>query len=195
MGKNKSKRNFTNNGNAKSSQSSKPHGKMMAKPATNCNPIVSTSVYKRKTTYPTLFPDYPGPKDRFIVPGDEGFDNVLKTCYKGFSFDPPEAFPDSFHNSFMTALDGLEHEGAYQFDLTQPAGLGSKVAKTFVTRCLVGEAGTTYKYLGLRMFAIPWNAGEVGASEFAVEIGRLNQNLIRSSRDHLNKLGNKDMEV
>jgi hypothetical protein len=41
-------------------------------------------------------------------------------------------------------------------DVTQPLGLGTKLAPTFVRRTLVGENGITYKYLGLRMFAHPW---------------------------------------
>jgi mRNA N6-methyladenine demethylase len=140
-------------------------------------------------------PDYPGPRDRFIVHGDVGFDEAMKKCYGKCVVDTQEKFPDTFHNSFMTALDNLEKEGAYQFDLTQPAGLGTKVAKTFVTRCLVGEAGTTYKYLGLRMFSIPWNAGETGASESAVTISRLNQRLIEKTHAHLKTLGKPPSEV
>lgn len=194
MGKNRSKNKGDNQVNAKAAHYPKKLGKFNTRPST-VPTVTATSVYKRRTDYPGLFPDYPGPKDRFIVPGDPKFDEVLKTCYGGFASDPEEAFPASFHKSFMTALDGLEKEDAYQFDLTQPAGLGTKVAKTFVTRCLVGEAGTTYKYLGLRMFAIPWNEGEIGASESALAIGRLNQRLISSSRFHLKATGKKETEI
>jgi len=44
-------------------------------------------------------------------------------------------------------------------DVTQPLGLGTKLAPTFVRRTLVGENGITYKYLGLRMFSHPWQPG------------------------------------
>ena len=53
----------------------------------------------------------------------------------------------------------LESSGLFVVDVTQPMGLGTKLAPTFVTRTLVGENGITYKYLGLRMFAHPWNPG------------------------------------
>ena len=49
-----------------------------------------------------------------------------------------------------------ELEALYSYDIIQPLGLGTALAKTKVTRCLVGEPGATYKYLGLRMFATPW---------------------------------------
>lgn len=38
----------------------------------------------------------------------------------------------------------MEARGMFLFDLTQPAGLNTKVVRTFVTRCLVGEPGITY---------------------------------------------------
>lgn len=47
-------------------------------------------------------------------------------------------------------------ESLYAYDVTQPLGLGTALARTHVRRCLVGEPGATYKYLGLRMFAHPW---------------------------------------
>ena len=54
-------------------------------------------------------------------------------------------------------------------DATQPHGLGSPCAATKVTRCLYGEPGTTYKYLGLRMFATPWSNTPIDRLRAAVE--------------------------
>ena len=59
-----------------------------------------------------------------------------------------ESFTGEFHEAFESALRGLEDR--YQYDITQPAGLNSKLAKTLVSRCLLGDEGITYKYLGLR---------------------------------------------
>jgi mRNA N6-methyladenine demethylase len=56
----------------------------------------------------------------------------------------------------LAALDRMNNRDEFREDVTQPFGLGTKCAKTYVTRCLVGEPGTSYKYLGLRMFAAPW---------------------------------------
>jgi len=106
------------------------------------------------------------------------------------------------------SLASLESSGAFQFDITQPAGLGTKLAKTLVTRCLVGDAGVTYKYLGLRMFSIPWNEGgmqmhlviiiilkinvrnsAVGASEASIQVGHLNKQLVVKTNELLFALG------
>jgi hypothetical protein len=38
-------------------------------------------------------------------------------------------------------------------------------SKTFVSRTLVGDPGTTYKYLGLRIFAHPWSVDDVETVE------------------------------
>jgi len=51
----------------------------------------------------------------------------------------------------------MQTHGFFRTDVTQPFSLGTKCAKTYVTRCLVGDEGTSYKYLGLRMFAHPWS--------------------------------------
>lgn len=58
--------------------------------------------------------------------------------------------PKQVHSEARRAFDGLEEGGIFRADVTQPFGLGTKCAVTYVTRTLVGEPGTTYKYLGLR---------------------------------------------
>ena len=146
------------------------------------------SVYKRKIEYPLKTTSYTGPKDRFVTCKDSCFDEVINASYQGLSILEGNAFPNKFHSDFQSALTGLELDGAYQFDVTQPAGLGTKLAKTYVTRCLVGEAGTTYKYLGLRMFSFPWNAGEIGATEHMIKLNELNKSLIYKTHGLLKQL-------
>lgn len=144
------------------------------------------SVYKRETIYPPSVSGALGPWDRFLSPSDANFQTVLETSYDGFVVSPPNAFSKSFHGEFQAAMEGLDEEGYYQFDVTQPGGLGTKLAKTFVTRCLVGNAGTTYKYLGLRMFSIPWD--ETPCSN-ARKIGKLNDQLIKHTTTLLSRSG------
>jgi alpha-ketoglutarate-dependent dioxygenase FTO len=101
---------------------------------------------------------------------------ALQTCYQGFAVDhqvlpllptlssscttttttttSPTTLTES---TVQQALSNMEQLGYFRADITQPFGLGTPCAKTYVTRCLVGEPGTTYKYLGLRMFASSWN--------------------------------------
>merc|ERR1712107_230169 len=51
----------------------------------------------------------------------------------------------------------MDIEGVFRKDVTQPMGLGTACAPTSVWRTLVGEMGMSYKYLGIRMFAHPWD--------------------------------------
>jgi FTO catalytic domain len=89
--------------------------------------VNKASVYKR---LPNLPPASPFPLlhvDRFLIPTDKNYQKVLETCYDGFVRDEPKCFPDEFHESFQTSFTTMEKLGVFQFDLTQPAGLGTKV--------------------------------------------------------------------
>lgn len=151
------------------------------------------SVYKRETVYPPPMPDFEGPWDRFLTPVDDAYDSVVNTCYKGLHVVSPDQFDAKFHSEFDAALEGLDVGGFYQYDVTQPQGLGTKTAKTFVTRCLLGEAGTTYKYLGIRMFSVPWNDSSecdpTLTTPHAVQIGKLNKKLVDCTNKLLAKEG------
>jgi hypothetical protein len=140
------------------------------------------SVYKRDTVYPLSTPWFNGPRDRFLLSDDENYQRVLDSSYLGYALESKESFPQEFHDKFLNSFESLDEKGIFQFDITQPGGLGTKTAKTFVTRCLIGDAGTTYKYLGLRMFSIPWNQDPNGShGELLPEaqtIYELNQELI-----------------
>lgn len=158
-------------------------------------PTIKASVYRRNVHYPPLYltetqlSQYDIPQDRFVGQNDDCYESVIDSAYQGFSHAPTDTFSRSFHSRFERAMVGLEKEEAYQYDVTQPAGLGTKTAMTYVTRCVVGDPGTTYKYLGLRMFSIPWTKGSVGSSDSSVEIGRLNQMMISKSEELLAKRG------
>lgn len=167
--------------------------------------------------YPPEFPvGYKTPKNEFLR--NEGkykksFQKSLETCYEGFVVDYPEEINDKEkepinhynHKLLQKAFVVLENTGIFfRTDITQPFGLGTKCANTYVTRCLLGEDGTTYKYLGLRMFAHPWNIfeneerskddREMSESEsMSVEkaiqiIYELNQQLTQRTKNHLNNL-------
>lgn len=82
----------------------------------------------------------------------------MENQYAGFStYAAATMAADVSHREASEALRGLGSEGYYCYDVTQPMGLGTPLARTFVTRTLVGEPGITYKYLGLREFAHPWS--------------------------------------
>ena len=97
------------------------------------------SVYKRPVEYPKACPSVRWNSQCFVDPDSvPAFQALMETAYEGFVKDPSDIYDDAFHASFRAALEGLQRDDYFQFDFTQPAGLGAKVAKTFVTRCLVG---------------------------------------------------------
>ena len=114
---------------------------------------------KYPVNYPRILPSKY--KSNFLTKAsdEELFSVALDTCFKGCEVDEPSKLPPALQpDQILASLKQLEP--LYQSDVTQPFGLETPCAKTYVTRCLVGERGTTYKYLGLRMFSSYW--GDVG---------------------------------
>ena len=106
---------------------------------------------------------YPGDDDIFLrntYPYKQAFEIALDTSYLGFAYDKSKNDSNAAffqHAKIEQALNIMYQNDYFLTDVTQPFGLGTPCAKTYVTRCLLGEPGTTYKYLGLRMFSHPWN--------------------------------------
>lgn len=110
---------------------------------------------------------WPRPVQGFLrnePPFEQSFAAALATSYQGFVVDDPLLpLPDNLHPAYhctehdlQTTLE-TDMPAHFRADITQPFGLGTPCAPTYVTRCLVGDPGTTYKYLGIRMFAHhPW---------------------------------------
>jgi hypothetical protein len=91
------------------------------------------------------------------------------------------------HESYVsTALHSMNDKGEFREDVTQPFGLGTKCAKTYVTRCLVGEPGTSYKYLGVRMFSLPFQCDENTRT-----IQRLGSVMAFRANQHIQELNTK----
>lgn len=179
-----SKSNATSNLSLKQQKRNKKRQEKLAPRSTNESvakkdiilPLINaTSVYKRESSYPASSSS--SLARGFLSQSHPDFATVVEQSYQGFAVQPASLYPSSFSTSYREALDALGSAGFYQYDMTQPAGLGTKIARTFVTRCLVGDPGMTYKYLGLRMFAHPWTEGAVGANNATIAIGRLNTTL------------------
>lgn len=157
---------------------------------------------KHSPTFPLPFPAaLKYPKNEFLrdePPYEESFKQALETSYEGFCVDDPMVMKD-FHQRVEAALLAMEGAGFFRVDVTQPFGLGTKCAKTYVTRCLVGEPGTTYKYLGLRMFSHSWRTRPSLSSssvsmiqqEALQTIGDLNTMLTQRTKKHLSDLDRK----
>ena len=181
----------------------------------------TTTTTLSNTNFPLTFPkNIKVPKNGFLrneEPYKEAFDMALKTSYEGFQTDIPlkvsSSSDDDDNNGdsiIRKALLKMEQANFFRTDVTQPFGLGTKCAKTYVTRCLLGEPGTTYKYLGLRMFSHPWKLStathhnhknsstnttqedEEDEIKDAMRIMlELNQTLERRTLQHLKDLNNK----
>ena len=78
------------------------------------------------------------------------FERLNAICIKVAAKD----LPLSLHSKFETTFDALQNSGLFLYDAVQPGG--KKVSKTFVKRTLIGKPGSTYRYLGLRLFSHPW---------------------------------------
>lgn len=122
----------------------------------------SSSQNTTTTLLPLPFPShYKRPSNDFLrdeEPYKESFQSALATAYEGFVVDA--SIPNR-EEKMKKALQAMLDRSWFRADVTQPFGLGTKCAKTYVTRCLLGEPGTTYKYLGLRMFAHSWKDSEI----------------------------------
>jgi len=159
--------------------------------------------------YPLPFPsNVATPKDTFlrdVSPYRESYRKAIETSYEGFAVDNYNEDDKVNHHGFdhdkiEKSMYIMNQHGYFRTDITQPFGLGTKLAKTYVTRCLLGEEGTTYKYLGLRMFSHPWTVGSKHhvidpTLRDAIEtIGKLNDTLTERTKHHLNILKDKRAE-
>lgn len=94
------------------------------------------SVYKRVPTLPKLLSN-PLSTDYFVLEDHPRFKELVEGPYSGFQIEQPGTYPSELGDSYKRALIELDNLGYYQYDMTQPAGLGTKIARTFVSRCLV----------------------------------------------------------
>ena len=150
------------------------------------------SVYKRDNKLPAPCPIELKEKSHFITSNNSSlYKLLLNSSYSGFKIASKEDFELLFHNTFESAFKALDNNDIFQFDFTQPGGLQTPIARTYVSRCLVGDAGITYKYLGIRMFSYPWNVG-VGSSkkeenipDYITNIKKCNDILIKKTQSYL----------
>ena len=168
------------------------------------------SLYDRSN--PQYPPPFPHSKKLSLPPNQSFVQNngnyqkayakALETSYEGFVYDGPESRSDDgsstifAHEKIRAALQTMEKANIFRTDVTQPFGLGTKCAKTYVTRCLLGERGTTYKYLGLRMFSHPWDASDADLSDKSLldalrTFAQLNNTLTDRTETHLSALDDK----
>ena len=132
--------------------------------STDTNPGLSQSLKKHRgiaanTSPPAIYND--AFNRSFLTPKDDpkAFQACLNTSYKGFFYDRPSEISNRLHQQFESSFHGID--ALFLYDIIQPGK--KRLMKTSVTRTLVGDPGSTYKYLGLRLFSHPWvDVDEVG---------------------------------
>lgn len=154
-----------------------------------------------------LPPPYERTSQSSLTATDEHFQECLKTSYQGFVYQTPDELEDSLHTAFEKCFQDLEE--LYLYDAVQAGG--QRVSRTFVRRCLIGEPGSTYKYLGLRLFSHPWSLsssssivkeGSKSANLVAlgytkqharalIQMGKLNRILVQKTKEQLQNLSEK----
>lgn len=153
--------------------------------------------FKHKISLPLPFPSgLEVPAASFLrnePPYEQSFQAALDTAYEGFVVDLPST-KGFRHDAIQNALGVMDEARFFRTDVTQPFGLGTKCAKTYVTRCLLGDRGTTYKYLGLRMFAHPWDSQQKSGDSLGDALNtiqQLNRTLTERTMHHLSELDEK----
>ena len=108
-----------------------------------------------KTAPPPIWKDKSRQRN-FLTPQDDpqGFKDCLQTSYSGFHFDSPDSLPSSLHREFESSFGGMEQGGLFLYDVVQPGK--KRLTRTSVTRTLVGDPGSTYKYLGEFDMMLPY---------------------------------------
>lgn len=136
-----------------------------------------------------VVPSFPGSTSinishkKFLTATDgSAYHQLLREHYTGFAMVPAgKVHPPSFHFASKSALEKLRDAGYYQYDMVVAGG--KNLSRTFVRRCLVGEPGITYKYLGLRLFAHAWSGPDV--SLHFRDIFNMNQEMIHMTKEQL----------
>ena len=125
-----------------------------------------------------------------LTPSDDGFEDCRKHSYKGLCWDDAESF--DFHEAFRASFHRLHEHGLFAKDAVQPGK--RKLTYTRCSRTLVGKPGSTYRYLGLRLFSHPWTGPlqdwgytDVTVRDGLLELGRLNGVLKRRTEKALAK--------
>jgi len=119
----------------------------------------------------------------FLTSQDPGFEEHIRDHYQGFAHCPVNDLqPPDFHQTARVSLERLRDANYYQYDVVMAGGKHS--SRTFVKRCLVGNPGITYKYLGLRLFAHAWSGP--GVTPLMKSIGDMNQKMIRMTKQFPN---------
>ncbi|KAJ8333690.1 hypothetical protein SKAU_G00410090 [Synaphobranchus kaupii] len=98
----------------------------------------------------------------FLSPSDPGYQQLWESSYCGLALRPADSLPANLHERVRAALHALQSRGCLFRDLVRIRG---RDVFTVVSRSLLGRPGDTYRYLGTRLFALPWHREDQGNVE------------------------------
>lgn len=125
--------------------------------------------------------------ERVVKPGEEHYEELLTGPYAGFVVEEPPIMGTveaEWVQRAEEAFTDLSDLGYFKYDVVQPGRVEDQAA-TFVRRCVVGEPGVTYKYLGLRVFAYPWDGCDLPAG--IQEMCSLNNRMVEMTTRQLDR--------
>nr|XP_046204980.1 alpha-ketoglutarate-dependent dioxygenase FTO-like isoform X2 [Oncorhynchus gorbuscha] len=93
----------------------------------------------------------------YLGPSDHGFQQLWETSYSGLALRRSCSLPEELHGRVEAALFTLRRRGCFLRDLVK---VRDRDVFTSVSRVLLGQPGTTYRYLDTRLFTIPWHTDE-----------------------------------
>ncbi|KAL1007453.1 hypothetical protein UPYG_G00086970 [Umbra pygmaea] len=91
----------------------------------------------------------------YLGPSDRGFQQLWESSYSGLALRRSCSLPEDLHAQVKAALLTLRRTGCFLRDLVR---VRERDVFTAVSRVLLGQPGTTYRYLDTRLFTIPWHA-------------------------------------
>ncbi|KAI1890133.1 hypothetical protein AGOR_G00170510 [Albula goreensis] len=109
---------------------------------------------KKKRKRQKLLQELGGQHIPFLSPSDPGFQQLWESSYSGLTLRPASSLPADLHERVQSALHSLQRRGCLLRDLVRIRG---RDVFTAVSRTLLGKPGHTYRYLGTRLFALPWH--------------------------------------
>ncbi|KAJ8281007.1 hypothetical protein GJAV_G00062260, partial [Gymnothorax javanicus] len=124
----------------------------------------SAGMHRFFTAKQKLLQELGGQKIPFLSPSDPGFQQLWESSYSGLALRPADSLPYDLHEQVRAALHTLQRRGCLFRDLVRIRG---RDVFTAVSRSLLGRPGDTYRYLGTRLFALPWHSqmGQEGGKE------------------------------
>ncbi|XP_067905571.1 alpha-ketoglutarate-dependent dioxygenase FTO isoform X6 [Heterodontus francisci] len=105
----------------------------------------------------------------YLTPKDVQFEQLSKAKYPKLYLRRANRVPQEIHQKVQQGLTTLRDYKCFAQDLVQIKG---KDVLTPVYRILIGDPGSTYRYLDTRLFAIPWPSRGVEVKYSSDEIGK-----------------------